>query len=199
MTWATTVYQLTTENKIKISEPLVLRFGMCSGYGLLLVRVSRQLDFYEVSALRLTFNLGARVSSFSGSKRWPARVGLRAIRWRHLLFWSLLLPHNLDVTCYKVFTIISQIHLVKIFTEFFISYNVTLRFPNIHTPIKISSGLANIQPLGKIFAALGHHTTSSLQQGIDAATRKICNYTSIVLIKFSGRGAMLLPKYLSIT
>jgi len=100
--------------------------------------------------------------------------------------------------CYKVFTINAQIHLVKIFTEFFISYNVTLRFPNIHTPIKIPAGLANMRPLGKIYAALGHHTTASLQQGIEAATRKICAYTSTVLTKFSGRGATLRPKYLSI-
>jgi len=44
MTSATTVYRPITENKIKKSEPFVLRFGMCSGHGLL-VRVSRQLGF----------------------------------------------------------------------------------------------------------------------------------------------------------
>lgn len=42
-----------------------------------------------------------------------------------------------------------------------------------------------MRPLGKIFVALGHHTTASLQQGIEAATRKICTFTSTVLIMFS--------------
>jgi hypothetical protein len=65
--WATIAYQPITENKIKISEPFVLPFGMCWGHGLLLARVSRQLGFYEVLALRLTLNLGAMVSSFSGT------------------------------------------------------------------------------------------------------------------------------------
>lgn len=56
-----------------------------------------------------------------------------------------------------------------------------------------------MRPLRKVFAALDHHTTTLLQQCIEVATRKICTYTSAVLIKFSGREAMLLPRYLSIT